>query len=81
MNLMTCQEKIHIYSVYKECLGGCVASALSKNNYIVDYRYLNNLGKFIKVQKDKNTLMDNNNGCVQQRKQLSKRFALIGLYF
>jgi len=39
-----------------------VASALSRNQFIVDYRYLNNkLGRFIKVQKDRNTLMDNNN--------------------
>jgi len=27
------------------------------------------------------SLLNATNGCVQQRKQLSKRFALIGLYF
>jgi len=34
---------------------------LNNNDYIVGYRCLNILGRFIKVQKDKNTLFDNNN--------------------
>jgi len=38
-----------------------VASVLNENDYIVGYRCLNNLGKFTKVQKDKSTLLDNNN--------------------
>jgi len=38
-----------------------VASALNGNDYIVGYRCLNNLGKFIKVQKDRSTLLNNNN--------------------
>jgi len=37
-----------------------VASVLN-NDYMVGYRCLNTLGRFIKVQKDKNTLLDNNN--------------------
>jgi len=34
---------------------------LNRNEFIVDYWCLNRLGRFIKVQKDRNTLMDNNN--------------------
>jgi len=37
------------------------ASALNANDYLVGYRCLNTLGKFIKAQKDKNTPFDNNN--------------------
>jgi len=34
---------------------------LNGNDYIVGYRCFNTFGRFIKVQKDKNTLFDNNN--------------------
>jgi len=54
-------EKKYVSIPYIKNVSNVVVSALSKNNYIVRYRCLNNLGRFIKVQKDKNTLMNNNN--------------------
>jgi len=33
---------------------------LSRNEFIIGYRCFNKLGGFIKIQKDKNTFMDNN---------------------
>jgi len=52
-------EKKYVSVPYiKNVVAKVVVSALSKNNYIVGYRCLNNLGRFIKIQKDKNTLME-----------------------
>jgi len=38
-----------------------IASTIDKSNYITGYRVLNNLGEFIRVHKDKNKLLSNNN--------------------
>jgi len=54
-------EKKFISVPYIKDISEKVASVLNNNDYMVGYRCLNTLGRFIKVQKDKNTLFDNNN--------------------
>jgi len=59
-NLLNAERK-YISIPYIKNVSKVIASALSKNEFIVRYRCLNKLGKFIKIQEDRNTSTDNNN--------------------
>jgi len=52
-----CWENTCNYPVHKN-VSEIVASAINKNEFIVSCRCFNKFGKFIKVQKDGNTLVD-----------------------
>jgi len=60
INLLNGERK-YTFIPYRKNVSEVIASALSNNEFIVDYRCLNKLGKFIKVQKNRNIQTDNNN--------------------
>jgi len=46
---------------YIKKISESVTAIIDQSKYIISYRVLNNLGKFIKVHKDSNNLFNNNN--------------------
>jgi len=53
-------RKFIVFPYIKE-LSELVAGTINKSQYITGYRILNNLGKFIRVHKDSNHFLSNNN--------------------
>jgi len=53
-------KKITVFPYIKQ-LSERVASTIDGSQYIIGYRILNNLGKFIRVHKDTNQFLNNNN--------------------
>jgi len=53
-------KKIIVLS-YINKISESIATTIDKSKYITGYRILNNLGKFVKVHKDTNELLTNNN--------------------
>jgi len=47
--------------LYINKISELVASAVDKSQHIIGYRVLNNLGRYIRVHKDTNDLLSNNN--------------------